>query len=52
MAPALRVPTLVLHGSGDPEVPDDELQELLSALPDPELMRLAGEGHMLPLTDP
>lgn len=52
LAPALEVPTLVLHGSEDPEVPDDELQQLLTALPDPELVSLPGEGHMLALTDP
>ena len=51
MAPDLDVPTLVLHGSGDPEVPDEELQTLLSALPRAELVSLRGEGHMLPLTD-
>lgn len=51
MAPSLTVPTLVLHGSSDPEVPDQELHELLDALPDAELVSLTGEGHMLPLTD-
>ena len=51
MAPDLKVPTLVLHGSSDPEVPDEELETLLSALPQAELVSLAGEGHMLPLTD-
>jgi pimeloyl-ACP methyl ester carboxylesterase len=51
LAPDLDVPTLVLHGSSDPEVPDEELQGLLSALPDAELVSLRGEGHMLPLTD-
>lgn len=51
MAPDLDVPTLVLHGSSDPEVPDEELQTLLSALPEAELVSLPGEGHMLPLTD-
>ena len=34
------------------EVPADELQELISALPDVELVNLLGEGHMLPLTRP
>jgi pimeloyl-ACP methyl ester carboxylesterase len=51
LAPALSVPTLVVHGSKDPEVPDQELHELLDALPDCELVSLPGEGHMLPLTD-
>ena len=47
-------PLVVLLGEDGADEPDedDELQELLSALPDPELMRLAGEGHTLPLTDP
>lgn len=52
MAPDLDVPALVVHGSADPEVPADELQELISALPDVELVNLLGEGHMLPLTRP
>lgn len=52
LAPELCVPTLVLHGSADLEVPDQELQELLSALPDAELVGLPGQGHLLPLTDP
>ena len=51
LAPGLDVPTLVLHGSEDPEVPDADVQELLSALPDAELVSLRGEGHMIPLTD-
>ena len=49
-APSLHVPTLVLHGGADPEVPADELQELLAALPDAELVKFRGAGHMLPLT--
>ena len=52
MAPQLVVPTLVLHGSADPEVPEQELHELLSALPCAELVTLSDEGHLLPLTDP
>lgn len=52
MAPDLQVPTLVLHGSADPEVSDGELSELMNALPDAELVNLSGEGHMLPLTRP
>lgn len=52
MAPDLTAPTLVLHGSADPEVPEDELSDLLQALPNAELVSLTGEGHMLPLTCP
>ena len=51
LAPGLDVPTLVLHGSEDPEVPDDEVIELMSALPDGELVSYPGAGHMLPLTN-
>ncbi len=52
LAPELRVPTLLVHGTRDPEVPDDEARELLSALPDAELVSVPGAGHMLPLTHP
>lgn len=52
MAPDLTVPTLVVHGSADPEVSQDELDRLMEALPDGELLRLPEEGHMLPLTRP
>lgn len=52
LASNLQVPTLVLHGSDDPEVPDQELCDLLSALPDAELVSLPGKGHVLALTDP
>ena len=40
----------MLHGSADPEVPEDEVRELLSELPDAELVTLPGAGHVLPLT--
>ena len=52
LGPALRVPTLLLHGSADPEVPEDEIRELLSVLPDGHLVTVPGAGHMLPLTHP
>lgn len=52
LAPALSVPTLVVHGSQDPEVPGQEVRQLLDALPDGELVDLPGKGHLLPLTDP
>ncbi|MGY1608457.1 alpha/beta fold hydrolase [Geodermatophilus sp. SYSU D00700] len=52
LAPALRVPTLVLHGEKDPEVPPDELRELMAALPDGEVVDVPGAGHMLPLLHP
>ncbi|MGY1839443.1 MULTISPECIES: alpha/beta fold hydrolase [unclassified Modestobacter] len=52
LAPGLHVPTLVLHGGADPEVPGDEVRELIDALPDGELVEFPDAGHMLPLTHP
>lgn len=52
LAPSLGVPTLILHGGSDPEVPGDELRELLDALPDGERVEFPDAGHMLPLTHP
>ncbi|SEM14969.1 Pimeloyl-ACP methyl ester carboxylesterase [Blastococcus sp. DSM 46786] len=51
-AHALPVPTLLVHGDRDPEVPNAEIHRLLSALPDGELVQVPGAGHMLPLTAP
>lgn len=44
----LTAPTLVLHGSKDPEMPDQELHELLDALPDAEPVSLTGESACCP----
>ncbi|WP_116451853.1 alpha/beta fold hydrolase [Blastococcus litoris] len=52
LAPALRSPTLLVHGSADPEVPAEEIRELLSVLADGELVTVPDAGHMLPLTHP
>jgi pimeloyl-ACP methyl ester carboxylesterase len=52
LGPALRSPTLLVHGSADPEVPEDETRALLSVLPDGELVTVPDAGHMLPLTHP
>ncbi|MGY2129567.1 alpha/beta fold hydrolase [Blastococcus sp. SYSU DS0617] len=52
LAPSLGVPTLILHGRSDPEVPGDELRDLLEALPDGERVEFPDAGHMLPLTHP
>ncbi|WP_157936970.1 alpha/beta fold hydrolase [Geodermatophilus chilensis] len=52
LAPGLDVPTLVLHGTDDPEVPPDELRELVAALPEGEVVEVPGAGHMLPLLHP
>lgn len=49
LARHLDVPTLVAHGTADPEVPGDEARDLLSALPDAELVSVPGAGHVLPL---
>jgi pimeloyl-ACP methyl ester carboxylesterase len=52
LAGSLRVPTLLVHGTRDPEVPGAEAENLLSALPDGELVSVPGAGHMLALTHP
>ncbi|MCZ2813560.1 alpha/beta hydrolase [Modestobacter sp. VKM Ac-2979] len=49
-ASALTVPTLVLHGEHDPEVPQQEIDELMPELADGELVQLPGAGHMVALT--
>jgi pimeloyl-ACP methyl ester carboxylesterase len=51
-AHSLTAPTLLVHGDRDPEVPNEEIHRLLSALPDGELVQVPRAGHMLPLTDP
>ena len=50
IASHLDVPTLVVHGSTDPEVPEDEARDLLSELPDAEVVTLPGASHVLLLT--
>ena len=50
LAPPLRVPMLVLHGDQDPEVPREQVEELMRLLPDGERVTFSGAGHMLPLT--
>lgn len=52
LGPALRAPTLLVHGSADPEVPSGEIRDLLSVLPDGELVTVPDAGHMLPFTHP
>jgi pimeloyl-ACP methyl ester carboxylesterase len=49
-ASALTVPTLVVHGDHDPEVPQEEIDELMPQLPDGELVQLPGAGHLVALT--
>ena len=50
LARHLDVPTLVAHGTADPEVREDEVRDLLSSLPDAELVSVPGAGHVPPLT--
>ncbi|RFU22098.1 alpha/beta fold hydrolase [Geodermatophilus marinus] len=50
LARHLDVPALVLHGTRDPEVLEEDLRALLTALPDAELVSYPGAGHFLPLT--
>lgn len=52
LAPSLTAPTLIVHGSRDPEVTAEDVQRLLGGLPDGELVTVPGSGHMLALTDP
>ncbi|MGY1987171.1 alpha/beta fold hydrolase [Blastococcus sp. SYSU DS0669] len=52
LAPDLTVPTLVIHGTCDPEVTGEEVRELMDKLPDGELVEVSGAGHMLALTNP
>ncbi|MCZ2803840.1 alpha/beta hydrolase [Modestobacter sp. VKM Ac-2983] len=49
-ASALTVPTLVVHGEYDPEVPQEEIDELMPKLAHGELVQLPGAGHMVALT--
>jgi pimeloyl-ACP methyl ester carboxylesterase len=53
--PAVRVPTLVLHGSEDAIVPVDVARYLASAIPTARLVELPGVGHLAlgdPASDP
>ena len=52
LAPSLTVPTLVVHGTHDPEVTDEDVRKLMGKLPDGELVTVPGAGHMLALTNP
>ncbi len=50
LAPQLKVPALVLHGDSDPQIPQENVEKLLAALPEAELVTFEGAGHMLALT--
>ena len=47
LAPYLTVPTLVLHGDRDPEVPQEEIRKLMSMLPNAKLVTFPDAGHLL-----
>jgi pimeloyl-ACP methyl ester carboxylesterase len=49
LAVDLDVPTFVLHGTEDPDVPPEDVRALMAALPHGERVQLPGAGHMLPL---
>jgi pimeloyl-ACP methyl ester carboxylesterase len=42
----LRVPALVIAGDHDPYAPEPVVEQLVGALPDPQVLRLAGTGHL------
>lgn len=44
--PAIRVPTLVLHRSGDTVVPVDVARYVADQIPEPGLVELPGGGHL------
>jgi class 3 adenylate cyclase len=44
--PAVRVPTLILHGSEDTIVPLDVAQYVASKIPTARLIKVAGAGHL------
>lgn len=50
-APDLKSPVFIFHGDADPVVPFDLGETLFAAIKSPkELLRLAGVGHVAPLT--
>ncbi len=46
---ALRIPTLVIHGSDDPAVPVSHGIATAKLIPDAELLVIEGMAHDLPL---
>ena len=44
--PAVRVPTLILHGSEDTIVPLEVAQYVASKIPTARLIEIAGAGHL------
>lgn len=52
LLPGLTVPSLVVSGSHDAHSPEAVLQQLLAALPAPELVRCRESGHLPNLEEP
>ncbi len=52
LLPGLTVPAVVLAGAYDVHSPEPVVQQLLGALPDAELVRFAGSGHLPNLEEP
>lgn len=48
----LAPPALVVHGDKDKEVSQDDIDRLMAAVPDAELVTIEGGDHMLPFTRP
>jgi 3-oxoadipate enol-lactonase len=48
----LRCPVLVMHGTADKVIPISSAEEIKAAIPQAELVRLDGAGHMLPVERP
>jgi 3-oxoadipate enol-lactonase len=48
----LRVPSLVIAGDQDSWAPDAVVDQLMAALPDAELLRFPGSGHLPNMEDP
>lgn len=48
----LPVPAMVIAGDHDVHAPDRIVEQLVGALPDPELVRFAGSGHLPNLEEP
>jgi 3-oxoadipate enol-lactonase len=52
LLPDLRVPSLVIVGDHDSWAPDEVTDQLVASLPDGELQRFPGAGHLPNLEDP
>jgi pimeloyl-ACP methyl ester carboxylesterase len=52
LLPELRVPALVIAGDQDPYAPEPVVRQLVAALPDPDVVRLRGAGHLPNLEAP